>query len=154
MIRVQGYVQYYDPVCLNGDLSTYECPYSMWRILPLIWILNLFQDSKIRFDLKSNLTSAINDFSKSRHLASYVSRYNAMAYDTHRMVCEGFSFAHHLNFFNLHFCSVKLCFCCADTQIHIQNDHFLSARADKSICGADKSLSRCKKLGPLQIRIR
>ncbi len=45
--------------------------------------------------------------------------------------------------------SVKLCFCCADTQIHIQNDHFLSAQADNSICGIDNTL--CEKLEPLQI---
>ncbi len=43
---------------------------------------HLFQDSKIRFDFKLNLTSAISSFSKSWHLASYVSRHNAMAYDT------------------------------------------------------------------------
>jgi hypothetical protein len=37
---------------------------------------------KIRFDFKSNLTSAIGNFSESQHLASYVSHHNAMAYDT------------------------------------------------------------------------
>jgi hypothetical protein len=31
---------------------------------------------------QSNLTSAISDFSKLQHLASYVSCHNAMAYDT------------------------------------------------------------------------
>jgi hypothetical protein len=41
------------------------------------------QDTKIQFDFKSNLTSAISDFSKSQHLASYISRHNAMAYDKH-----------------------------------------------------------------------
>jgi hypothetical protein len=82
MIHVQGYVQDYDAVCLNGDLSMWECHYSMWRILPLTWTSNLFWDSKIRFNFKSNLTSAISNFSKSRHLASYVSCHNAMAYDT------------------------------------------------------------------------
>ncbi len=81
MIHVKGYVQDYDVVCLNGDLST-ECHYGMWRILPLTWILNLFRDSKIRFNFKSNLTSAISDFRELQHLASYVSCYNAMAYDT------------------------------------------------------------------------
>ncbi len=42
----------------------------------------------------------------------------------HRTVCKGSSSAHRLNFFNLRICSVKSCFCCADTQIRIQNDHF------------------------------
>jgi hypothetical protein len=37
---------------------------------------------KIRFDPQLNLTSAIGNFSKSHHLASYVSRHNAMVYDT------------------------------------------------------------------------
>jgi hypothetical protein len=82
MIRVQGYVQNYDVVHLNGDLSTQECHYGTWCILPPTWILNPIGDSKIRFDFKSNLTSAISNFSKSGHLASYVSRHNAMAYDT------------------------------------------------------------------------
>ncbi len=81
MIRVQGYVQDYDAVRLDGDLSTLECHYSMWCVLPLTWISNLFQDSKVWFDFKSNLTSAISNFSESRHLASFVSRHNAMAYD-------------------------------------------------------------------------
>ncbi len=54
----------------------------MWRVLPLTWISNLFQDSKIQFDFKSNLTSAISNFSESGHLVSYVSHHNAMAYDT------------------------------------------------------------------------
>ncbi len=54
----------------------------MWCVLPLTWISNLSQDSKIRFDFKSNLISAIGNFSKSQHLASYVSCHNAMAYDT------------------------------------------------------------------------
>ncbi len=81
MIRVQGYVQDYDVVCLNGDLFMQECHYSMWCVLPLTWILNPFGDLKIQFDFKSNLTSAISNFSKLQHLASYVSRHNAMAYD-------------------------------------------------------------------------
>jgi hypothetical protein len=55
----------------------------MWSVLPLTWISNLFQDLKIRFDFKSNLTSAISNFSELQHLASYVSRHNAMAYDRH-----------------------------------------------------------------------
>jgi hypothetical protein len=54
----------------------------MWRVLPLTWILNLFQDLKIRFNFNSNLTSAMSNFSKSHYLASYVSHHNAMAYDT------------------------------------------------------------------------
>jgi hypothetical protein len=33
------------------------------------------------FDFKSNLTSAIGDLAKLRHLARYVSHHNAMAYD-------------------------------------------------------------------------
>ena len=36
------------------------------------WISNLFQDSKIQFNFKLNLTSAISDFSKLRHLGSYM----------------------------------------------------------------------------------
>jgi hypothetical protein len=48
MICVQGYVQEYDVVHLNGDLSTLECHYSTWRVLPLTWILNLSR-LKIRF---------------------------------------------------------------------------------------------------------
>jgi hypothetical protein len=43
MIRVQGYVQDYKVVRLNGDLSTKECHYSMWRVLPLTWISNLLR---------------------------------------------------------------------------------------------------------------
>jgi hypothetical protein len=42
------------------------------------------QDTKIQFDFKSNLTSVIGDISKLGHLASYVSRHNAMAYDRDR----------------------------------------------------------------------
>jgi hypothetical protein len=53
----------------------------MWHVLPPAWILNLFQDSKIWFDFKLNLTSAISNFSRLQHLASYVSRHDAMAYD-------------------------------------------------------------------------
>ncbi len=58
----------------------------MWHVLPLTWISNLSWDSKIRFDFKSNLTSAIGNFSKSQHWASYVSRHNAMAYDIARSI--------------------------------------------------------------------
>ncbi len=43
IIRDQGYVQEYDVAHLRGDLSTLECHYSMWRILPLTWILNLLR---------------------------------------------------------------------------------------------------------------
>jgi hypothetical protein len=43
MIRVQGYVQDYDVVRLNGDLSTWECHYSTWCVLPLPWISNLLR---------------------------------------------------------------------------------------------------------------
>ena len=39
------------------------------------------QDTKIQFNCKLNLTSAISNFSKLRHLTSYVSCHNAMAYD-------------------------------------------------------------------------
>jgi hypothetical protein len=56
MIRVEEYVQDYDVVRLNGDLSTYECHYGTWRVLPPTWISNLFQDLEIQFDFKSNLT--------------------------------------------------------------------------------------------------
>jgi hypothetical protein len=77
----------------------------------------------------------------------------AMYTDMHRTVCKGFSFAHRHNFFYLHICSVKLRFSVADTQIHIQNHHFSSAQADKSICSTDEPLSRRQKLGTLQIHI-
>jgi hypothetical protein len=43
----------------------------------------LFQDWKIWFSFKSDLTSAMSNVSELQHLASYVSRHNAMAYDTH-----------------------------------------------------------------------
>ncbi len=58
---------------------------SLWYVVHLNTYLNLVSyliDTKIRFNCKSNLTSAIGNFSKSRHLASYISRHNAMAYDT------------------------------------------------------------------------
>jgi hypothetical protein len=45
-------------------------------------LVSYLQDTKIRFNCKSNLTSAIGNFSKLQHLASYVSRHNTMAYDT------------------------------------------------------------------------
>ncbi len=45
-------------------------------------LVSYLQDTKIQFSCKSNLTSAISNFSESQHLASYVSRHNAMAYDT------------------------------------------------------------------------
>ena len=72
MIRVQGYVQDYDVVHRNGDLSTYECHYGTWHVLPPTWILNLFQYSEIQFDFKSNLTSAISNFRESQYLASFL----------------------------------------------------------------------------------
>jgi hypothetical protein len=72
IIRDQGYIQDYDVARLNGDLSTWECHYSMCRILPLTWISNLS-----RFKDPGDW-----QFSESRHLARYVSRHNAMAYDT------------------------------------------------------------------------
>jgi hypothetical protein len=40
------------------------------------------QDTKIQFDFKSILTSAIGNFSELQHLAIYVSRHKDMAYDT------------------------------------------------------------------------
>jgi hypothetical protein len=40
------------------------------------------QDTKIRFDFKSNITSATSNFSELQHLVSYVSCHNAMAYDS------------------------------------------------------------------------
>ncbi len=43
MIRIQGYVKDYNVVRLNGDLSTWECHYSTWRILPLPWISNILR---------------------------------------------------------------------------------------------------------------
>ena len=48
--------------------------------------------------------------------------------------------------------SVKSRFLCVDLQIDKKNI-FLYARADKFICGADRSLSRCQTLRPLQICI-
>ncbi len=57
---------------------------SLWHVACLNTYLDLvsyLQDTKIRFNCKSNLTSAIGNFSESQHLASYVSRHNAMAYD-------------------------------------------------------------------------
>ncbi len=45
-------------------------------------LVSYLQDTKIRFNCKANLTSAIGNISELRHLASYVSRHNAMAYDT------------------------------------------------------------------------
>jgi hypothetical protein len=53
----------------------------MWRILPLTWISNL-SDLKIRFRLQVKSYISNWRFSKSQHLARYVSRHNAMAYDT------------------------------------------------------------------------
>ncbi len=47
------------------------------------------QDTKIQFNFKPNLTSAIGNFSKLRHLASYVSRHNAMAYDRNPIHGDG-----------------------------------------------------------------
>ncbi len=88
MIRVQGYVQDYNVVRLNGDLSMWEYHYSMWRVLPLTWISNLSWDLKIRFNSKSNLTSAIGNFSKLQHLASYVSRHDAMAYNKYMYLSD------------------------------------------------------------------
>jgi hypothetical protein len=44
-------------------------------------LVSYLEDTKIRFNCKLNLTSVIGDFSESQHLASYVSRHNAMAYD-------------------------------------------------------------------------
>jgi hypothetical protein len=58
---------------------------SLWYVAHLNTYLDLvsyLQDTKIRFNCKSNLTSAIGNFSESWHLASYVSCHNAMAYDT------------------------------------------------------------------------
>ncbi len=62
----------------------------MWRILPLTWISNFSWDLKIQFNFNPKLKSAIGDFSKSWHLASYVSRHNAIAYDTrpHKWSCQ------------------------------------------------------------------
>ncbi len=58
---------------------------SLWYVVHLTTYLDLvsyLQDTKIRFNCKSNLTSAIGNISKSEHLASYVSCHNVMAYDT------------------------------------------------------------------------
>jgi hypothetical protein len=58
---------------------------SVWyevRLNTYLDLVSYLQDTKIWFNCKANLTSAIGDISKLRHLASYVSRHNAMAYDT------------------------------------------------------------------------
>jgi hypothetical protein len=57
---------------------------SLWYVAHLNTYLDLgsyLQDTKIRFNYKLNLSSAIGNFSKSQHLASYVSHHNAMVYD-------------------------------------------------------------------------
>ncbi len=59
---------------------------SLWYVMHLnryLDCVSYLKDTKIRFNCKLNLTSAIGNFSfsKLRHLASYVSRHNAMAYD-------------------------------------------------------------------------
>ncbi len=55
----------------------------MWRISTHTWILDLIlKIQRSGSAVKLNLTSAIGNFSKLWHLASYVSRHNAMAYDT------------------------------------------------------------------------
>ncbi len=53
-------------------------------------LVSYLKETKIWFNCKSNLTSAIGDFSKLPHLANYVSRHNAMAYDTcpHEWSCQ------------------------------------------------------------------
>ncbi len=66
---------------------------SLWYVVCLNTYLDLvsyLKDTKIQFNCKSNLTSAIGDFSKLQLLASYVSRHNAMAYDTcpHKWSCQ------------------------------------------------------------------
>ncbi len=66
---------------------------SLWYMACLNTYLDLvsyLKDTKIWFNCKSNLTSAIGNFSKSQHLVSYVSRHNAMAYDTppHEWSCQ------------------------------------------------------------------
>ncbi len=76
---------------LDHDPCSRVCPRlwrgtSEWGLITVgmsqKYISNLFQDSKIQFDFKLNLTSVISDLSKLQHLASYVSCHNAMAYDT------------------------------------------------------------------------
>jgi hypothetical protein len=57
---------------------------SLWYVVRLNTYLDLvsyLKDTKIRFNCKSNLMSAIGNLSKSQHLASYVSRHDTMAYD-------------------------------------------------------------------------
>jgi hypothetical protein len=58
---------------------------SLWHVVHLNTYLDLvtyLQDTKIWFNCKANLTSAIGNISKLQHLASYVSCPNPMAYDT------------------------------------------------------------------------
>ncbi len=45
--------------------------------------LESFEIRRSGFNFKSNLTSAIGDLANQDILASYVSRLNVMAYDTH-----------------------------------------------------------------------
>jgi hypothetical protein len=55
---------------------------SLWYVVHLNTYLNLvsyLKDTKIQFNCKSNLTSAIGVFSELQHLASYVFHHNAMA---------------------------------------------------------------------------
>ncbi len=66
---------------------------SLWYVVHLNTYLDLvsyLKDTKIWFNCKSKLTSAISNISKLQHLASYVSRHNAMAYDTcpHKWSCQ------------------------------------------------------------------
>jgi hypothetical protein len=82
MIHVQGYVQDYNVVCLNGDLSTYECHYYVVHVTTNLDLESL-EIRRSGFYFKSNLTSVISDLANCDILASYVSRPNAMVYDTH-----------------------------------------------------------------------
>ncbi len=80
----------------SGDIlkySRYPTKPRWWLIhvgMPLWYVVHLntdldlgsyLKDTKIRFNCKLNLTSAIGDFSKLQNLASYVFCHNAMAYD-------------------------------------------------------------------------
>ncbi len=74
---------YFQPVAEVMVQHMCGCHHDVWCIWPHTWIFWIYlQDTKIRHDCMSYLTSVIGEFSKLRHFASYVSRHNAMVYDT------------------------------------------------------------------------
>jgi hypothetical protein len=71
---------YFQPVAEVMVRHTCGCHHDVATHIDL---LNLSQDLRIWFNYKSNLTSAISKLANRNILASYVSRHNATAYDTH-----------------------------------------------------------------------